>query len=96
MCLFVCVALLIQHATHMRHIVICSLPGSTMFSTLSYKRHDFRGGGKKFFIEHKMCVLFSLQVLSQTVLILRINERDVIKTVYWFSCKVIVIFESFN
>ena len=26
----------------MRHIVICGLSGSTIFSTLSHKRHDFR------------------------------------------------------
>ena len=38
-------------------------------------------------IEHKMCVCwFSLQNLSETVLILRRNERDVMKNVYWSSC----------
>jgi hypothetical protein len=36
-------ALLIQHATHIRHIVICSLSGSTTFFILSHKQHDFRG-----------------------------------------------------
>ena len=35
------VALLIQHATR-RRIAICGLSGSTIFSTLSHKRHDFR------------------------------------------------------
>jgi len=47
------VTLCIQHAMGMRHIVICGLSGSTVFST-SHKRHDFRGGG---IIEHKMSVL---------------------------------------
>jgi len=45
-------ALGIQHATRMRHICICVLPGSTIyFSTLFHKRHDFRK--KKYW----MCVL---------------------------------------
>jgi len=48
------VALGIQHAMRMRHIVTCVLPRSTIFfSTLSHKRCDF---GKKV-AEHKMCVL---------------------------------------
>ena len=48
-------ALGIQHAMRMRHIVIRSLPHSTIFlSTLSHKRHVFR---KKKVTEHKMRVL---------------------------------------
>jgi len=35
------VALGIQHAIRMRP-VICGLPGSTIFSTLSHKQHDFQ------------------------------------------------------
>jgi hypothetical protein len=31
---------------------------------------------------------FSVQLLSETFLILRRNERDIIKNVYWSSCKV--------
>ena len=36
------VALGIQHAMLMLHIVICGLPGCAIFFTLSHKRHDFR------------------------------------------------------
>jgi len=39
-CVFV--ALDIQLVMRMRHIVLCVLPGCTIFSTLSHKRHDFR------------------------------------------------------
>jgi len=44
----VCVALSIQQAMRMRHIVICSLSTSTIFST-SHKQNDLRevGGGKR-------------------------------------------------
>ena len=52
-CMFV--ALGIQHAMRMRHIVICGLAGTTKFFHIPPKRHDFR----KDFIEHKRCVLIS-------------------------------------
>jgi len=39
----VSVALGIQHAMRMSHIVVCDLPNSTIyFSALSHKRRDFR------------------------------------------------------
>jgi len=69
--------------------VVC--PAPQYFSTLSHKRHDF----KKEKVEQKMCVLFFPTLLSETFLILRISERDMIKYVYWSSCKVSVIFVGF-
>jgi len=53
------------------YIVICGLSGFAVFSTLSYKLHDFRRN----VTEHKMCVV----ILSETFPILRRTERDVIK-----------------
>ena len=54
------------------------------FSTLSHKRHDFRGGGK---LLNKKCVLrVSIQLFSETFFILRRNERDT-KNAHWSSCK---------
>jgi len=57
------------------------------FSTLSYKRHDFR----KTLLNTKCLFRFSLQLLSEKFFILRGTERDVFKNEFWFSCKVLVI-----
>ena len=50
----VSVALGIQHAERMRHIVICSLSGSTVFFHITSQTARF---GRGEVIEHKMCVL---------------------------------------
>jgi len=47
-----------------------------IFSTLSYKRHDFRK--KKKSLNIKCLFWFSLENMSKTVLILRRTKRDVI------------------
>ena len=79
------VALGIQHAMRMRHITICSRPLSTKFSALSDKRRHFRK--KK--LNTKCMFEFSLHLLSEAFLILRRNERGMIKkNVSWSSCKV--------
>jgi len=75
----------------LRHIVICGLPGSKTFFQI-INSSIFFGGGRGV-LEHKMCV-FSLQLLSETFLILR-TERDMMKNVYRFACKVPVVLVRF-
>ena len=62
------------------------------FSTLSHIRHNFR----KKLLNIKCMFLFSLRLLAETALILRRNERDVIKNVYRSSCKVPDVNEPWN
>jgi len=63
-CVFV--ALGIQYAMAMHHIVICSLSGSTIFFHISHKLSNFRGG-----LWNIKCAFgFFLHLFSETFLIL--------------------------
>ena len=83
------VALGMRHAISMRHILICGLSGFVIFfSTLSHKRHDFRK--KKVLLNTNVVLILSTNP-SETLFILRTAERDMIKKVYWYTCKVPVV-----
>jgi hypothetical protein len=58
---------------------------------MSQKEHNLKKNA-----EHKMFVLILSNNLSETFLILRRNERDIIKNVFWSSCKVLFIIVKFN
>jgi hypothetical protein len=90
----VSVALVIQYAKRMRHIILSSVACLALpyFSTLSsHKRHDFR----EKVTEYKMCVLIFSIILCATFLVLRIIQRDIIINAHRSSCKVPFIFVRF-
>jgi hypothetical protein len=87
----VCVVV-IRHAKRIRRIILLSVFCPALyFSTLFHKRYDL----KKKIIEPEMCVLISLQFLSETFLILRRNRRGIVIRVYKRPCKVPAIIERF-
>jgi hypothetical protein len=83
----------IQHEMQRRHIVICGLPSSTVFFHIILYRHDFR---RIKFTEHKMCVLIFSSNLSETFLILRIIELDMIKMCIGLHVKYPLFLSDFN
>ena len=82
------VALVFQHAMHMRRSHLWPARIYTIFSTLYHKRHDFL---KREVIEIKICVLVFSATFSEIFLILRRTRQDVIKNVYRYSYKLSVI-----
>jgi hypothetical protein len=87
------IALLIQHATRMRHIVTSFMaPRSTPYvSTLSHKGYDFW----KNIVERKMCVLVFSTTFVSKFSILRKIQRDIVINVETSSCKVPIILVGF-
>jgi hypothetical protein len=64
-----------------------AIPALQYFYTVSHKQHDSR----KNVTEHKMCISFFIQLLSEIFLILRRTERHVIINIYWSSYEALVI-----
>ena len=71
------------HEMHMRHIVICCSPLYNIFPR--YKLHNFRK--KQTYWEQNLCFDFLCNFRVKLFFILRRTERDMIKNVYWSSCK---------
>jgi hypothetical protein len=63
------------------------------FSILSHKRDYFQ---KKNLLNTKCVFWFSLRLLSETFVILRRNERDIIINIYWSSLMYPLFLSDFN
>jgi hypothetical protein len=89
----VSVALIIQHAKCMRHILLPSVACLALpyIPTLSHKWHDFRKNN----IEHKMFVLIFSTTLCEIFLILKRVERATIINVHMYAYEVPVIVVRF-
>ena len=90
------VALITLYAKHMCHIILSSLTclSLTCLSTLSHKWNDFKK--KKKVIGHKMCVWIFCAPLSETFLILRRIEQDIIINAHTFHAKYPLFLSDFN
>ena len=88
---YVSVALGIQHATRMRHI-ICGLPRHSIFPHYLINGTIFE---EKCYWPQNDVFWFSLQLLYEMFLILRRTERDMIRNVNQSSCKVPFILDRF-
>ena len=81
----------LRHPECNAHAPYCHLwpaPLYNIFFTLSHKRHDFQG---KKMSEHKMCVLISSITFVWNISHSKRIERDMLKNIYWYSCKVPVL-----
>ena len=92
-CVCVCVAWLIQRGKRTRHIILSSV-AVWLYRIFPHYLINCTIFGKKL-LKIKRVFWFSLHLLSETFLILRITKRVIIINVKTFSCKVPFILVKF-
>jgi hypothetical protein len=68
----------------------CGLSGCTILSHFFYKHHDFREN-----FEYDISLFILSTTLSETFLILRRIQRDIVINVHTYSCKIPVVLAKF-
>jgi hypothetical protein len=91
-CVSVVLVIYRENRTRLLLFSYLACPAVPCFSTLPHKQQDFR---KKTF-EYEVCVLTFFKILSETFIILRRLQRDIVINIYTSSCKVPIIFARFN
>ena len=91
-CVCVYITLGIQPAMRVCHIVICGLPRSAIFSTLSHKRHYFR----KEVTENQMCALIFSTTFVGNISHSKKKWARYDKNVYWPAFKIPHVISNFN
>jgi hypothetical protein len=89
----VCLCVFVSYrAMRTCYIVFCGLSRSTIFFHISHTRHNFR----KNLLNTKCVFWFSLHLFCEIFPISRRSEWDLIKDVYWSSCKLPVTLVRFE
>jgi hypothetical protein len=90
------VALGIQHEIRMRRIALPYVACLSLQHFPHFLTHRIKLGGKKKIIEYKICVIIFSITPSDIFLNLRRIQKGFTKNLHTSSCKVPVIFVSFN
>jgi len=84
-------ALIIQHAMHILHIILSSVASLALTVFFPIISHNTARFSEKNTIERAMCNLFFSTIFFLNISLIRNTEREINTNVHWPLCKVPVI-----